>query len=92
MSSAKIVGFGRDLKLKQKRPLEIVVAMPLDLGAAVMLGWTFVKMNLLRENSILLQCGRPPTAMNGVVSGRKNSGVILSETVRDGRPMSRCRP
>ena len=74
----KIVGFGGDLKLKQKRPLVIVVAMPLDLGAPVMLGWTLVKMNLLRENSILLDCGRPPTAMNGVVSGRKDSGLIVS--------------
>ena len=74
----KIEGFGGDLKLKQKRPLVIVVAMPLDLGAPVMLGWTLVKMNLLRENSILLDCGRPPTAMNGVVSGRKDSGLIVS--------------
>jgi hypothetical protein len=44
-------------------------------------------MNLLRENSILLQCGRPPTAMNGVVSGRKNSGFILSGLLRDTPPI-----
>jgi hypothetical protein len=45
-------------------------------------------MNLFRENSILLQCGQPPTAMNGVVSGRKNSGFILSGLLRDTPPSS----
>ena len=60
--------------------------MPLDLGAPVMSGWIFVRMNLLRENSILLQCGRPPTVMNGVASGRENSGSILSELLRDTPP------
>jgi hypothetical protein len=69
-----------------------LLATSRGLSGSVMWGWMLVKMNLLRENCILLQSGRPPRAMNGVVSGRKNSGFILSGTVRDGRPMSRCRP
>jgi hypothetical protein len=66
--------------------------MPLDLGAPVMLGWTPLWMNLSRENSVLMQCGPPPMATNGVGSGTKDSGCIWSETAEDGRPMSRGRP
>src|SRR5512139_492695 len=66
--------------------------MPLDLGAPVMLGWTPLWMNLSRENSVLMQCGPPPMATNGVGSGTNDSGCIWSETAEDGRPMSRGRP
>ena len=35
-------------------------------------------MNLLRENSVLTHYGRPPTATNGVVSGKEDNGSILN--------------